>query len=234
MPLVLLGVILGGMVAYAQGTSRAPGTFDRAGLDLPVGRPEYSPPGSPPKLPAPEPPSREPTYQDDPPPVLYGEELPSGESLVYVLDVSCSMRGERLDRAKEEVLRSIAGLQLPLRFGVVAFSCDVREWTRPLQLATPAAKASASEWVSGLSASGATNTGPATVLGLGHDPDSVALLTDGAPNCSFWPSRHRDMIRSANRDMKPVNVFGISASGRYREWCQAVASDSGGYFVDVP
>jgi len=45
---------------------------------------------------------------------------------------------------------------------------------------------------------------------------------------------HRAMIRRNNTQGATINVFGISASGSYRAFCQAVASDSGGSYFDVP
>ena len=45
---------------------------------------------------------------------------------------------------------------------------------------------------------------------------------------------HRSMIRGNNSQGATVNVFGIAASGSYRAFCQGVARDNGGAYVDVP
>ena len=42
------------------------------------------------------------------------------------------------------------------------------------------------------------------------------------------------MIRSANRQGAVINVFGIAATGAQRRFCQQVAADSGGSYIDVP
>ena len=64
---------------------------------------------------------------------------------------------------------------------------------------------------------------------------SVVLLTDGSPNCgASGMTGHRSMIANANTQGATVNVFGIAATGRYRGFCQGVASDSGGSYFDVP
>jgi uncharacterized protein YbbK (DUF523 family) len=88
----------------------------------------------------------------------------------------------------------------------------------------------------GLRAGGASGTGPATSLALmARENRAVVLLTDGSPNCGATDIEgHRRMIRSNNTQGATINVFGIAASGTYRQFCQAVASDSGGSYFDVP
>lgn len=208
-----------------------------AGLDLPVEPPTYSPAQEAPKLPAPVHPEREddPRPHDWPPPVLYGEELGPAESLVYVLDTSCSMYLSRMRLAKSELRKSIAALSPNLRFGIVEYGCLISSWRPELVRATPGAKQSAYGWIEALSAGGSTATGPATVVGLAYKPDALALLTDGQPNCVVYREEHRPMIRRANVDRVPITVFGISLNGSTyaREFCLGVAADSGGSYVDV-
>ncbi len=189
--------------------------------------------------------------RDTPPPVIYGEEIDSeNDTIFYVLDISCSMdwdsqsyttldgstrRGPRIDRAKAELSRSIMGLAPNFKFNIVAYDCSTRQWQRDMQPADDANKASALAWSNALRPTGATGTGPATVLALGDkDNMAVVLLTDGAPNCPYNMNSHRSMIRTANTQGATINVFGIAASGSYRSFCQGVASDSGGSYFDVP
>jgi hypothetical protein len=193
---------------------------------------------------------------DDPsdtdPPVIYGEEIDSeNDTIVYVIDQSCSMgwdvqtyttpdggtaSGPRIDRAKAELTRSILGLSDTFRFNVISYDCGTRLWSSAMQDANDANKQSAVAWVNSLQPGGATGTGPATAAGLAERENmAVVLLTDGAPNCgATGASGHRAMIRSANTQGATINVFGIAASGSYRAFCQGVASDSGGSYYDVP
>ena len=176
--------------------------------------------------------------RDEPPPVFFGEEIDSeNNTLVYVLDCSGSMRQEqRLIRAQRELSRSIAALSANFRFNVVVYWCEVRAWSMTALPANEANKASASTWACKWGAGGGTATGPAVALGLWDTTvQAVALLTDGMPNCGA-PGRegHRQMIRAKNVQGATINVFGVSASGEWRAWCQAVAADSGGRYVDVP
>lgn len=222
-------------------------------LDLPIAPPRS--PHEPQEVPPPpaeeEPDADDP--RDAPPPVFYGEEIDAArESLVYVLDVSGSMvstglrayddpdrgpwRGTRLDRAVAELVRSIRGLSANLEFSVVVYNCSVTPWTPGLVEATEANKASACAWARGINwANGGTGTGPGTSYALSYGADAVVLLTDGEPNCgALGTQAHRRMIAQANWRGVPVHVFGVEAVGEWRGFCQGVAADSGGRYVDVP
>ena len=257
-----LAVLLTAGMAAAQSGGANPGMGSGTGnpsapgagqtpsdLDLPLSQPQYE--GEPiPETPPEDPDTEDPS--DDPPPVIYGEEIPSENSTIfYVLDVSCSMdwdsqsytsldgqsrRGPRIDRAKVELQRSVMGLSRNFKFNIIAFDCGMRQWSRGMQEANDSNKQSALGWINSLRPTGATGTGPATAAALGDkDNMAVVLLTDGAPNCGANGSNgHRSMIRGANTQGATINVFGIAASGSYRSFCQGVASDSGGNYIDVP
>lgn len=224
-------------------------TFAAPDLDLPVERPGGAPQE--------EDPDGDDDPRDDPPPVIYGEEIESeSDSIYYVLDISGSMdwdvasfvdldgqrrTGTRIERAKVELVRSIAQLSRNFRFNVVAYDCGNRRWAPAMVPASPANKASATAWVMALRPLGATGTGPAMAVALAEKENlTVVLLTDGAPNCGAgsggWGTMddHRRMIRAANTQRATIEVFGIAASGEYRAFCQNVAADSGGSYRDVP
>ncbi len=216
-------------------------------LDLPVSPPVVGGP-----QPAPVPDDTEEDPRDEPPPVIYGEEIDSeSDTIFYVLDISGSMysdlqpyvdidgshqTGSRLDRAKAELIRSILGLSKNFRFNIIAYDCGMLRWSDEMREATDANKLMATVWVVALMAGGATGTGPATAMALADkENQSVVLLTDGSPNCgAFDIEGHRSMIRTNNTQGATINVFGIAASGTYRTFCQNVAGDSGGSYFDVP
>lgn len=215
-------------------------------LDLPLTPGEREP--TPPKPVDPiDPPKEEPT--------LYGIPLGEVDSIVYVLDVSCSMQGDRqafvdpvtqqrregsrLDRAKAELAKSISELPVVIEFNVVVFHTGVERWrSEPLVPAEDAAKSDAIAWIQGQRARGATATGPGVVEGLAcarPEETLVVLITDGAPTA--WSPRsedHRELIRRTNGGQNRIDVIGIAASGSYRGFCMAVASDNGGRYTDVP
>lgn len=201
------------------------------GLDLPIG-PTQSGPLRPKTVGDPV---------EDSPPVLYGEEVDSAsDSIVYVIDISGSMDWDgRIDRAKQELTKSINGLSRNFRFDIVAYSCSTKVWAKTLQEANDANKASAATFVASLQPTDATGTGPAVALGLSLDRTNltVVLLTDGAPNCGTprqMPDEHQLMIRRCNTQDASITVFGIAAYGNYRAFCQDVASDNHGSYFDVP
>lgn len=171
------------------------------------------------------------------PPELYGEELPvETAEIVYIIDQSCSMHsqyqtfinengqqvsGYRMDRAKSEVISSINQLSSNFKFDVVSYDCSKRICFNVMTQATEGNKITGSGWVSGLSATGATGTGPACAYALGNPGYSTCmtyvLVTDGAPNCLDsagygWASssQHRTMIAGANAKGATIHVILIS------------------------
>lgn len=167
--------------------------------------------------------------------------------------------GSRWDQAVAECTRSIAGLADTFRFGVLVYDCAVMPWNGGLLAdATADNKLAATAWLAAQRPRGSTGTGPAVAHALQRNRQCLAfvLLTDGAPNCgapSAGPmtraqrnyyathggrptpeAEHRKMIRENNLQRAAINVFGIGAGGVQRDFCQGVAVDSGGTYVDVP
>ncbi|RME88291.1 MAG: VWA domain-containing protein [Planctomycetota bacterium] len=179
---------------------------------------------------------------EDDGPEFYGEDLSSdSDSLVFVVDFSCSMSGSRIAKAKAEVAKAINGLTKNFKFSVVTFSCDIMVWSQQLKDATDTNKAAAAGWVSSQSTRGATGTGVAvkTALKLDTKNKLVVLLTDGAPNClgsNYWATSndHLNMIMSSNSQKAKIDVFAIQPwSGSYRSFCQKIAQQTGGKYKEV-
>lgn len=222
-------------------------------LDLPVEKPVKK------KVPEPKAPppavAYPPVLDEPPPPTIYEKQIVSeNATIVFVIDVSGSMtwdrgqytnlegktvEGDRLDRAKVALSRSILSLPKNFRFTMLAFDCSVYEWRPSLVQADEVNKKWALTWIQMLRALGATGTGPAVSRALavnGHDVKLVVLLTDGSPNCgagtglgdSFCLEEHRKMIRSNNTQGARIDVFAIVASGIFQKFCENVAGDSGG------
>lgn len=220
-------------------------------LDLPVD-PKSMAPDKPPVPPipvAPPPP---------PPPTIYGHDLKDENGTIfYVIDVSGSMSwdmgqyttsdgktatGNRLDRAKAALVGSIRSLPQNFKFDIDSFDCSVYCWKFQLMQATDANKQQAIEWVMALQPLGGTGTGPAMFEALQiRECKLYVLLTDGASNCGAGDDSgsyacmeaHREMIKSGNLQLAVINVFGIAATGDFKQFCQNVASDSGGTYTDV-
>jgi len=232
-------------------------TLLSSGLDLPIQPPELRK-----DTPAEAPPEMEdvPEYsvpegddpRDTPPPVIYGEEIDCGsDTIVFVVDRSFSMHNgsgwivdlqgnrvyaTRMLKAKVELSRCISSLASNFRFNVISYACRVTQWTVNLQPADPPNKMSALDWIRRLDPVGGTATGPATALGLSFLGNStVVLLTDGAPNCGASGTQgHLSMILSANTQGARITVFAINpVRNRFRAFCQAIASCTGGSYIEI-
>jgi len=223
-------------------------------IDLPVDQPQLKLPPQPPQPPPPPTPVDKP----NPPPTIYGKDLKSENgTIIYVIDISGSMgwdmgqyttpdgktaNGCRLDRAKAELTKSVMTLPKSFKFNMFSFDCGVYQWQGGLVDATDANKSSGMGWISQLQPQGATGTGPAMSSALGlKDNKLVVLLTDGAPNCgagdesgdSSCLRAHLSMVTGNNSQHAVINVFGIGATGEFKQFCMDVASQNGGNYVDV-
>jgi hypothetical protein len=226
-------------------------------MDLPVEKPEPLPP----KTQKPTPPSPPNPPQPPPhevPPSIYGKDIHSSSGTIYyVLDISGSMgwdmgqytapdgstaTGVRIDRAKSELTKSITSLPKSFKFNVMAYDCSYYQWKTSMQPVDDVNKASAIKWVGSLQPQGATGTGPAMTIALQDKENKlVVLLTDGAPNCGSrdedgsWDCMmgHLSQIDCANTQKARIDVFGIGATGTFKQWCIMVASQNGGSYTDV-
>jgi len=225
-----------------------------ADLDLPVTNPwgEKGDQNNPPTPIAPTPPL-------PPSPTIYGKNLVSSNgTIVYVIDVSGSMgwdmgqytapdgstqTGDRLDRAKAQLIMSVTSIPASFKFNMYSYDCGCYPWHNSLQPADTAHKQDAISWISKLKPLGSTGTGPAMVQAMTNNSSCklFALLTDGAPNCgagdeSGDPSclaAHLQMIDAGNTGHAVIDTFGIGASGGFRQFCMDVASQNGGSYDDV-
>jgi Mg-chelatase subunit ChlD len=250
--------ILGAAVATLLATfaaltaTGAPDDIDRT-LDLPVDKPVRTPGAR-----QQPPPPGAPAQKEDDQPRFYGTEIHSdNQTVFFVIDISGSMaydiqtyidqdgnvqKGSRLDRAKAELTRCIT--QLPERFklNVLAYDCSSTQWRDIMQPASSVNKKSAIQWVQALQPGGGTGTGYAVALALkAKDNRLVVLLTDGAPNCYLGGlcgsdpdlDSHLNVIREANTQNAVVDVFGVGATGQFKQFCVDVASQNGGSYTDV-
>ncbi|MEM7200768.1 MAG: HEAT repeat domain-containing protein [Planctomycetota bacterium] len=133
---------------------------------------------------------------------------PIGTRVVFVIDVSRSMRDPyrstqtasiqhgappgKLDIAKRELRKAIDGLPADAWFNIVLFSTDAKAWRRDLVRADPMHKKAAHLFIKKLATSAATNLwgGLETALGIeswrygdrySSHVEEVFVLSDGAP-----------------------------------------------------
>jgi hypothetical protein len=104
------------------------------------------------------------------------------QRMVFVIDISGSMGGARLETAKRELLSAIASLPRDHAFAIVVFSDKTAVWKPGLTLATAEAKETVRRYVAGLRAGGRTATFDALEAAFRFDAEAIYLLTDGEPN----------------------------------------------------
>jgi len=136
--------------------------------------------------------------------------------LVFVVDVSGSMSGRKIEQARAALLAGLATLRPHDRFDVVAFSGAVDSLGGGRLLdATPANLERASAMARGLDASGATDVDGALTAALASRASerdrfaAIVLLTDGDPTAGITsPDRIVDRW-SAGRGASRLFAFGV-------------------------
>ncbi len=105
------------------------------------------------------------------------------KDVLFVLDTSGSMEGEKLEQAKEALVYVLEHLNETDRFNVTDFSTGVRQYARSPQPADQ--RDEAIRWVRGLTAGGGTDINRAlleTLAGVDAErPTILIFLTDGQP-----------------------------------------------------
>lgn len=112
---------------------------------------------------------------------------PEPKELIFVLDISGSMAGDKIAQVKEAVQYCLNQLAPADRFNVVPFNEQPTLFRDKAVVATPANVSAALEFVNKLTAGGGTNIDGALAKGLASasaepvGPTMVVFLTDGKP-----------------------------------------------------
>lgn len=106
--------------------------------------------------------------------------------VTFVLDVSGSMSGAKMEQAREAGRQLLATLEPEDRFRMIDFASDVRTFREGWTAATPANLRAAGRYLTSLKANGGTNISGALDEALRGDASSerlplVLFITDGAP-----------------------------------------------------
>ncbi|BBO31731.1 VIT domain-containing protein [Lacipirellula parvula] len=110
----------------------------------------------------------------------------AGKTVVFVVDRSGSMSGEKMDQAKEALKFVLNNLKQGDTFNIVAYDSEVEAFRPELQKFDDESRAAATGFVNGLFAGGSTNIDGALARGLGmledaERPSYIIFLTDGLP-----------------------------------------------------
>jgi hypothetical protein len=176
---------------------------------------------------------------------LFGQSVVS-ERVSFVIDLSGSMRGAKLEAVREELIRAVRRLPAEARFNIVLLGCEGdgsydrarRVWAASLQPATEAAKARAVEFVRAQDARGWTNVYDALAAAF-EDPDvdTVHLYSDGGASRGTFVMADEilEQMAAANR-FRRIRIHTVqAASGETREWqtrlMKGLAEASGGRYL---
>ncbi|MHC4956497.1 MAG: VIT domain-containing protein [Planctomycetota bacterium] len=135
--------------------------------------------------------------------------------VIYVLDTSGSMGGDKMTQAKAALTEAVKMLRGQDRFGIIAFSTETKAFKRQLVSATTENKQGAARWIRAREAKGGTAIRDALVdatkqLAKKGNLPIVVLLTDGRP--TIGPADAKTILRdlkSANEGNARVFTFGI-------------------------
>lgn len=173
------------------------------------------------------------------PKVEFDAKRMSGKDVVFVIDISGSMAGEKLHQAKDALK---FGLTRTLgeadRFNIIAFSSGVQSFSQTLLGATRSNIAGAVNWVDGLTAQGGTNINDALVTAMkmverGLRAQNVVFLTDGqASGPVSDPNQIAINVRVANQAQARLFTFGVGHDVN-RLLLERLAADNRGSMSDI-
>ncbi len=148
------------------------------------------------------------------PPVEAGDREVVAKDLIFVLDTSGSMEGEKLEQAKAALTFVLDHLNEADRFAIVVFNSAVTTYAEALQPASE--RAAARAYVQGLSAGGSTDIDGALQRALkladtaSGRPQVVLFLTDGLPTVGEQdPARILENVRSRASENIRLFPFGV-------------------------
>jgi hypothetical protein len=145
--------------------------------------------------------------------IYFGVRVPA-QRVVYVIDASLSMLGDPFERARGELVDSVARLDPGQHFGVVFFAeREAAAFPAGDELipATDEQRAALSRWLAQQRPRGGTQAEAALARAFAWKPDVVFLLSDGS-----LPQRTVSQTRPPPGAKTVVHVIGyLSRSGEY-------------------
>lgn len=135
-------------------------------------------------------------------------------NIVFVLDVSGSMQGEKLKQAKAALNYCINALRDTDHFNIITFSTQTNLFKKEF-VSGRKSKRSAREFIHRIQASGGTNINEALLTALdmrggGGQPSTVVFITDGQPTVGITGVEEiRTHVERLNRNRFTIYSFGI-------------------------
>ena len=137
------------------------------------------------------------------------------KDLVFVLDTSGSMVGEKMDQAKKALRHGVSTLNPGDRFNIIDFSTEARRFREGLVEATDAEKKMAIAHVDEMKARGGTNVEEALRFAISDLQtrdrlQMVVFISDGEPTIGVTsPAEILRSLKERNTERRRVFVFGV-------------------------
>jgi len=152
--------------------------------------------------------------------------------ICFLVDISGSMQGQKLEDAKAELKKVMDRFTVKHFFNIIFFSGAARPWQKRLMQATKPALDQARTYIDSQRAIGGTNMYDPLVLAL-KDPlvDTLFVLSDGQPSLGLVrePSAIRAKVRKAN--VRGVVIHCIGIGEHDRDLMAGLAEDNNGKYV---
>lgn len=139
----------------------------------------------------------------------------SSKNIIFILDTSGSMKGEKIRQAKGALSFCLNSLNKNDRFNVIDFDDQVQSFRTGLVRANDQDVREALSFVDGTEAEGGTNINEALLTGLrqieaAEGPSFVIFLTDGLPTVGETDINNiLKNVKSANKSSTRLFVFGV-------------------------
>jgi Ca-activated chloride channel family protein len=143
-------------------------------------------------------------------------EAPSPRDVTFVVDVSGSMSGRKIEQARAAGRELLGTLRPEDRFRLISFSNDVQDFRSGFVNATAANVAAGTRFLDGLAAGGGTNIGAALDDALRGARESgrlalVLFLTDGMPTVGETNAARIADLAQGERGGTRLFTFGLGA-----------------------
>ena len=137
------------------------------------------------------------------------------KDVLFVLDTSGSMRGEKIGQARSAIEYCLKNLNEGDRFNIVTFGTEVKTFRSGLVARTGKALSDASDFIDGIVAVGRTNISGALSKGLAGKPVKgrpriMIFLTDGTPTAGeLVPENIIKQVPDLNSSKTRIFVMGV-------------------------
>lgn len=144
-----------------------------------------------------------------------GDREPVKREVTLVIDKSGSMRGEKIEQAREAAMQVISGLNEGEYFNIIAYSDTIDRLGDAAVAKTTQSEAEAIAFIKDINAVGGTNIHDALLSAVRTEPAEgvlpmVIFLTDGLPTVGVTQeSAIRDAVAKANKHDRRVFGFGV-------------------------